>query len=248
MAVELDITQIAAGAGDAISRVYFRRVTASTNNDALLLAKQGASAGTVVVAGEQTAGRGRRQAKWHAKRGETLCFSVIVAADDLALPTSLVAGEACAEAISQLGVEIDLKWPNDLYFGGKKLGGILVEREGGVLVVGVGINHNVASFPAELEMSATCLRRAGCVATAEQVLAGVLARIGRYLVERERADIDILNDFRRRCWLTGRSVRLQSGGQDLEGIVKGIGDGGELLLWTGQTTRVLISAEQIRVV
>src|SRR5262245_2998906 len=123
-----------------------RRVArcASTNSELL---RESPAAPVLLVAGEQTAGRGRRGRRWHSAPGAGLTFSlsrrVRRPARELAA-LSLVTGVAVARALRGLGVPVELKWPNDLVAGGAKLGGILVEtRAAGrdtLAVFGIGIN------------------------------------------------------------------------------------------------------------
>jgi BirA family biotin operon repressor/biotin-[acetyl-CoA-carboxylase] ligase len=144
----------------------------STNSLALEMGKQGAAAGTVVVAETQTRGRGRQQRAWFSPPGTGLYFSVILRPqlDPVELPKiTLVAGVAVCEAIEQAcQVSFGLKWPNDLLFGGKKCGGILCETgpltgtdngRGILVILGVGLNITIpeSTFPAELRARATSL-------------------------------------------------------------------------------------------
>jgi BirA family biotin operon repressor/biotin-[acetyl-CoA-carboxylase] ligase len=146
----------------------------STNTSLLEAAAEGASEGTVYVADEQTAGRGRGGHAWHSAPGEGLYVSALVKpslslADALllALATGLAVQEAVAEAA---GVALDIRWPNDLMLRGtdgleRKCGGILVESavepaSGPRLryaVIGVGLNVHHRSFPEELAPLATSL-------------------------------------------------------------------------------------------
>jgi BirA family biotin operon repressor/biotin-[acetyl-CoA-carboxylase] ligase len=146
----------------------------STNVLALKAAQAGAPHGSVWVADEQTAGRGRSNHKWHSTEGDGIYVSVLLrprmALID-ALRLSLATGLAVQAAIASVtGLTPDIRWPNDLLIGDKKCGGILVETSAIALkpnapamlhyaVVGVGVNVNHQSFPPELETLATSLRR-----------------------------------------------------------------------------------------
>ena len=116
--------------------------TGSTNDDLLSLARDGAAAGTVLVADHQTAGRGRLDRRWEAPPGANLLASLLFRPVDGApyrctWIVALAAREACREVA---GTEPDLKWPNDLLVGGRKLAGILAESSHGAVVVGIGVN------------------------------------------------------------------------------------------------------------
>jgi BirA family biotin operon repressor/biotin-[acetyl-CoA-carboxylase] ligase len=141
----------------------------STNEVAKILAQEGAEEGTVVVAEAQTEGKGTKGRGWHSPRKLGLYASVILRPRrrDLSL-LPVVAGIACVEAVREAtGVELRLKWPNDVVWNGKKLGGILSEsgflgRTPSYAVLGIGLNVNQKriDFPAELRSSATSLRLA----------------------------------------------------------------------------------------
>ncbi len=140
----------------------------STNRKAQELARVGAPEGTVVITDSQTEGRGRRGRQWFSPPGANLYTSIILRPKiepSKAPQMTLVAGVAAREAIEKsTGLSIQLKWPNDLWYGGKKLGGILTELHSDTdmihfVVVGIGININVpaAHFPKELKKIATSL-------------------------------------------------------------------------------------------
>jgi len=139
----------------------------STNDLAKRLAREGSAEGTVVLADEQTEGRGTKGRSWHSPRGQGLYASVILRprrADLSLLP--LAAGVACLEAIREAtGLEAALEWPNDIVWKHRKLGGILCEGEFlgnavsfAVLGVGLNISQKKDGFPAALRRTATSLR------------------------------------------------------------------------------------------
>ena len=119
--------------------------------------------GAVAVTEEQTEGRGRLGRRWHAAPFTSVLCSVNLrpAVDSARLPElSLVAGAACAEAIEAvMGLEPELKFPNDVLIGGRKVAGILAEAREGRVVLGIGVNVNVTpeQLPSELETPATSL-------------------------------------------------------------------------------------------
>jgi BirA family biotin operon repressor/biotin-[acetyl-CoA-carboxylase] ligase len=139
----------------------------STNDVAKRLAQRGAPEGTLVVAEEQTAGRGRQGRRWLAPKGSSLLFSLVFrpSPTPTTLPQLLMASSlAVAEAIEHsTGLPVRLKWPNDILIGGKKAGGILIEagfsgEELDYAVVGIGLNVNLdpTEIP-EIANSATSL-------------------------------------------------------------------------------------------
>ena len=140
--------------------VHHRRETASTNLDA-----RGGGPWSAFTADFQTAGRGRLDHRWHASGGVNLMMSAVVPVDGLAPETAatfpLVAGFAVVRALTSLcpGAPSPflLKWPNDVYVGGRKVCGILCERDGEKIVAGIGVNVGERDFPAELAGRATSL-------------------------------------------------------------------------------------------
>jgi BirA family transcriptional regulator, biotin operon repressor / biotin---[acetyl-CoA-carboxylase] ligase len=196
------------------------------------LAAEGADAGTVVVAGEQTGGRGSRGRSWHSPVGG-LWLSVLFR------PTSaagvellgLRTGLAVAEAIESLGpgAPVDIKWPNDLMVGDRKLGGVLCEArwQGEALawvVAGVGIN--VANpVPADLASIATTLVERLPGITPDLLEPVVTARLRGLAPPSERLGTGELAMLRRRDWLCGRALRAPA-----PGVAAGISEDGALLV------------------
>src|SRR5690606_18635680 len=119
-----------------------------------LLAERGSPEGSVIVADAQTAGRGRAGRRWWSPPGAGLYVSIVLRPPREVVPLlTLAAGVAAAEGVeaaTSLGVAV--KWPNDLYVAGRKLGGILTESRGGLscVIVGAGINVLPAAYPADL--------------------------------------------------------------------------------------------------
>jgi BirA family biotin operon repressor/biotin-[acetyl-CoA-carboxylase] ligase len=154
-------------AGTAFAgKLHFSSVTDSTNSDAQAAARRGAPHGSVYFADEQLAGRGRGDHAWESAAGDGLYVSVLLRPQlpAVRLPLlPLAAGLAAAEAIrSAAGLAVDLRWPNDLLIGPKKVGGILVESKnsGGsvdFVVAGVGINVHQRTFALDLATPATSL-------------------------------------------------------------------------------------------
>lgn len=232
-------------------RLDCRESTGSTNDDARQLGREGAAAGVVVVAGKQEAGRGRRGAAWVCPPGEGLAFTVLLRpSENKALwpRLSLAAGLAVAEGLDRFGVAAEVKWPNDVWVGGKKIAGILVEAGEDFVVAGIGINVGVREFPEVLADSATSLAlECGEAPLLPMVLAAVLERFGVWQAKISQDFDELLRHFRVRCALTGKQVTLLAADGALHGTVKGIGDGGELLLQTPEGIRKLVQADEVRV-
>ncbi len=214
-------------------RVHLRR-TDSTNDRARALAVAGAPHGTLVTAGEQTAGRGRQGRTWSAPAGAALLMSLVLRDPPPLLP--LAAGVAAAEVA---GPGAEIKWPNDVLLDGLKVAGILVEGRPleGWSVLGIGMNVAVAldALPVDLR------GRAGTLGLApdqvEPTLAALLAALGRWVAAPPDA---VLAAWSERDALLGREVRWARGrgigaGVDGEGrLVVAVAGGGREALLAGE--------------
>ena len=218
------------------------RVTDSTNARARELAMAGAPDGTIVTAGEQTAGRGRQGRTWTAPAGKALLLSAIVrdlGPGDALLP--LAVPVAVAEACETFGVECGIKWPNDVWIGERKLAGILLEGrpQEGWAVIGVGLNvgTDADEFPDELRDTATSLAiESTSGADVESVCEAVLDSLD----ERLRAPSDsVLDAWRERDLLLGKRVKWNRG----EGTAVGLDDVGSLLVETDSGVVALDAGE-----
>ncbi len=234
-----------------VAEVRYVPVLASTMDAAAGEAEAGAPHGLVIVAGRQTAGRGRRGHSWQSPEGAGLYFSVVARPpvapmldgrpSVLGLLT-LAAGLAVAEGVGHAtGLEASLKWPNDLYYG-HKLAGVLAEGHaigtaGQFVVVGIGINLRDVEYLTDEQGRATSIEKelhvvpdAGAVLTA--VLAAWAQRYqdlldGKYgrVVDRWRA---------RASGLAGRPVTWVDAAGEHEGTTTGVDDAGALLVDTGR--------------
>lgn len=233
--------------------------TGSTNADLLARAATGVDiGGHVLIAEDQTAGRGRHGRIWSASPRAQITMSVGVRLDDV--PTagwgwlSLATGLAVVDAVATVTtVEPGLKWPNDVLANGDKLAGILAEVAQPFAVVGLGLNVHAA--PADVP-GATSLVAAGVAAPDRDVL---LRRLLRELGERiaawqtaHGADAQLVNDYRARSLTLGSRVRAElPGGREVIGIARDIDDQGRLCLetWANDSARsgdtVVVSAGDV---
>ncbi len=217
-------------------------VTDSTNSRAMEMAGGGARHGTVVAADAQTGGRGRFGRRWESPPGKNLYVSLILRPPiepPEAPRLTLVAAIALAAAVEEAaGLAVMLKWPNDLFIGGRKAAGILAEMAADPdvlqhVVVGVGLNVNAGEddFPEELRARATSLRiETGRTFRRIALLAGFLARFEadcrRYVAEGFGA---LRPEWTARSLLDGKRVRLALRGREEEGTAEGIDASGALL-------------------
>ena len=212
--------------------------TTSTNDEAKRGAKAGEAHGATWVAESQTAGRGRQGRSWVSPRGENLLFSVLVRVTCPPArlpPLALVAGLAARDAIARAAPEreVQIKWPNDVVVGGKKVAGVLVEAtlQGSTveaLVVGVGINVHTRDFPDDLAPRATSVALlASRPPDRGELLADVLAGLDRDLELVASRGLGLVHSrLARADALRGAPVTSDSGA----GIAEGIDADGRLLV------------------
>jgi len=227
----------------------------STNSEAMQAASEGAPEGSVFVAEEQLAGRGRGAHSWHSARSAGVYCSVILRPPmppSDALLLSLAAGLAVRAAVTEVAqLPVDLKWPNDLLIGGKKFCGTLTEMNAEAtrvrhLVVGVGINVNQAKFPAELREIATSLRmETGTEWSRVELCAALLKSLDReyraLMNERAAARSSVLKRFEENSSSArGRRVRVEENG-GIEGVTEGLDARGFLQVRTADGVRTVLS-------
>lgn len=211
-------------------------VTGSTNDDIKALAEAGAGEGTVVIAGAQTAGKGRLGRSFYSPGDSGLYMSVLLrprldAADALAVTTA--AAVSVAEAAEDItGADAGIKWVNDIYMSGRKVCGILTESslspDGSLryAVLGIGINAAETEFPPELRDKAGTL---GCGASVRPLLAAkVLARFFGYYDKLPSRDY--MNGYRQRSVLTGKTIEYESDGALQTAEVLGTDDEARLIV------------------
>ena len=230
----------------AVQQIEYCLQVTSTNDHALQLAMQaGLQFPLLVLAENQTAGRGRNANQWWSHQG-ALCFSLILETDTAELPpnlwpqASMTTGLAVCEALEKLlpTDEIRLKWPNDVYVAHKKICGILVEsprQDPKKLVLGIGINVNNSCQAAPSDL-ADSMQSMSDVAKHPFLLTDVLVGVLRKLFERlnsiDKWDQELHAGWQKRCLLTDRSIRVKTIQKEIEGLCRGIDEQGALLVQT----------------
>lgn len=228
----------------------------STNKQAMEAAAQGAPEGAYFTADEQTAGRGRADHTWHSPAGTGVYVSVVLRPTfepNDALWLSLIAGLAVRVAIETVtSITPDLRWPNDIMLGEKKMGGILTEltTEAGRIqhaVIGIGLNINQSEFPPELRSLATSLR----VETdrewpREEILNALLAALCdeyQRLVREPGARADIIRRFEAySSYARGAQVEIDDhGAAQFSGMTMGLDERGFLRVKSGCHIRTVFS-------
>ena len=238
-------------------KLHFAAATGSTNTDAMQAARASAPQGSVFFADEQNAGRGRGDHAWHSPAGDGLYVSVLFRPS---LPLgrlpflSFAAGLAAAHAVNgTTGLAVDLRWPNDLLHGPRKVGGLLVESstEGGNLafaVVGVGINVHQRSFDPALSTPGTSLDiETGRTNQRQSLLIALLKALAIEIASlhiREQAQQIPRRVEAASTWIRGRRVVVH-GPQACTGITAGLDAHGFLLVET-ETGLVTVQTGGIR--
>ena len=221
-------------------RVFHFFKTDSTNRVALELGHAGEPEGAVVLAEEQTAGRGRAGRKWHSERAAGIYATLLLRpklAPVQAPLLTMMAGLSAHTAVQAVtGLEVDLKWPNDLLIQGKKVGGILTEMhaEPGQIrfvIVGIGLNVNQEKFPGELANTATSLRaETGKPQSRMELLVRLLREFesdyNRFVHEGVASVVARFESIS--SYAKGKRVRVTNGTESYAGTTAGLGPEGLL--------------------
>ncbi|MBI2957121.1 MAG: biotin--[acetyl-CoA-carboxylase] ligase [Acidobacteria bacterium] len=226
----------------------------STNDVTLELAAAGEPHGALVLAEEQTAGRGRLGRAWYSEKTTGIYLSVLLRpqlAPQQAPLLTLLAGLAVRDAAVEVtGLAVDLRWPNDLLVGGKKFCGILTEMQAEAdrirhVVVGIGVNVNHSRIPSELEAIATSLRLAGGRAFSRlEILVRLLHALDHHYNQllREGAAPLIARFSEVSSFARGKRVRVAMPSEEISGVTAGLDSTGCLLVRRdadGETVPVL---------
>ncbi len=218
-------------------RLLFFQEIPSTMNEASRLAQEGADEGTVVVAGTQTAGRGRQGRNWVSRQGN-LYLSVIFRPTLEVLPMlSILAGVAAVRAIRKTtGLEPGIKWPNDVMLGGKKTGGILVESavQGdrvSYAILGIGLNIDLdPQQEEEIANLATAINPAACrIVPPEDVLRQLLHDLDNLYIQASHG-ISPLPEWEALLETLGQSIEATWRNEVFTGLAEGIDNLGNLQL------------------
>lgn len=239
--------------------LIFYKETGSTNLDAKKLAEEGAPEGTLVVADQQTAGRGRRGRTWISPAGESIYMTILLRPNcepGQVSSVTLVMALAVMEAMKELTfAECGIKWPNDVVINKKKVCGILTEMSLDMdsihyVVVGTGINVNQKSFDKEISQTATSL----AIELGENINRNKLVSRIMYFFEKnyeiykQTYDMSLLvdkyNDF---LINRGKEVRVLDPKGEYAGIALGIDDKGQLLVKKEDETIVEVYAGEVSV-
>ena len=224
-------------------QLQYHDTIGSTNDHLKLLARNGASHGTAVIAGHQTNGHGRRGRSFHSPKGKGIYLSVLLRPDcrpvEMMHLTCATAVAMCDAVEKAADIRPGIKWTNDLVYGKKKLGGILTElalTPAGMVeyaIVGVGINcsHQTADFPEEIrEIAASLDMITGKRTEPAQLAAAMLEALCRMdaglLVEKTK----MLEQYRRNCITIGQEISLVRGDEIRHGRALSVDEEGALVV------------------
>ena len=231
-----------------LTQIIHKEELTSTNAEAAAFSAQNELDGPLLIIAErQSAGRGRGSNRWWSAEG-ALTFTLLM--DLPSLPAqqvgslSLTVGVSICQALEKLApnADIGLKWPNDVFWNGKKLAGILIERlavPGIRLAIGIGINVNnsLRTAPLELQRTATSLFDAfDAPVSRTSVLIECLQHMECRVDDHIRRHHVLVDLWRAYSFLTGRAVTVHAHGEKIEGICTGIDDDGALLVRDGETS------------
>lgn len=223
----------------------------STNTEVARHASEGAAEGLAIIADEQTAGRGRLQRAWSSPKGAGLYCSVLlrptIAPEQWPLITfmaALAVGDALHEACD---VNTDIKWPNDLLSGERKICGILAEAvetpAGRAIVLGMGVNLTSDAYPVDLAAVATSIAEAsGRTPERETLLAALLRALSRWyslLHEPDGLEKIIAAWSSRSSYASGKPVQVANGDEVWQGITRGVESDGALCLETADGIKIV---------
>jgi BirA family biotin operon repressor/biotin-[acetyl-CoA-carboxylase] ligase len=221
-------------------RIYHFFKTDSTNSVAMALGEKGEPHGTVVIAEEQTAGRGRAGHTWHSEKTNGIYMTVLLRppiSPQQAPLITLAAGLAVREAImEQTGLAPDLRWPNDLLFSRKKFCGILTEMNAEqdqihFVAVGIGINVNHEHIPDTLSKIATSLRiETGREQSRVEIVTRLLRHLETYYNRfvKEGPETIVSQFSKVSSFARGKRVRIETGSEIYAGTTAGLEPGGLL--------------------
>lgn len=219
----------------------------STNDAAMAAAARGAEGGMLFVAEEQTSGKGRKGRAWISMKCASLTFSLLLRPAPRTDGLTALFALAVVEALDGFVGGLAVKWPNDIYLGGRKLGGVLAESRDDAAVIGLGLDVNEAAgdFPAGLASEAVSMRVAGARRFDRgivlcRILEAFEAMHDRYI---EGGFAPFREELERRLLYLGAPVIVESGGESIRGTMLGITDDARVRLDVGGAERVLSSGD-----
>ncbi len=244
---------------DIISETIYYEETDSTNMRAKDAGRDGALHGTLIFAEQQNAGRGRLGRSWDSPTGRSIYMSLLLRPQIQPVKApmlTLVMAVSVAEGIKAVtGLDVQIKWPNDIVLNGRKICGILTEMSADVsqiyyVVIGVGINVNQDTFPEELVQTATSLKKeAKKTFSRAEIMTSVMEKFEKYYrIFLEREDLSEIQKLYNSILINqGREVRILEPGNEYNALALGINEAGELLVELPSGERKQIFAGEVSV-
>lgn len=241
------------------TKVYYRKDTGSTNEDAKEVAENGGTHGSLVVAESQSSGKGRRGRVWSSEKGSTISMSLLLRptfSPSVAPKLTLLMALAVAEVLHHLtDQKVSIKWPNDVLVNGKKVCGILTEMSAEMdcinyVVIGVGINVNNTEFPEEIAATATSLlNEVGNRMGRTDIIINVMDFFEYYygLFEEHQDLSDFVNLYDSYLINRNKEVRVLDPKGEYTGTAQGINDNGELIVQKEDGTFVRVDSGEVSV-
>jgi BirA family biotin operon repressor/biotin-[acetyl-CoA-carboxylase] ligase len=227
--------------------IYLFDAVESTNVRAMAAAGAGAAAGSLFLALDQTRGRGRKGRGWHSTKGKSLAMSLLLRPRRIEEAVTAVFALAVVRALDGSARSLALKWPNDVFLGDRKLGGILAESRGEAIVIGLGLNVNeeAADFPPDLAGAATSLRMAeGRRFDRGAVLCRILESFETLHDAFDRDGFGGLRgEIEKRLLHIGKMVTIGDGASRHAGVLLGVTEEGYVRIDVGGTARVFPSGD-----
>lgn len=229
----------------------------STNEYAKRIVNQGACHGTLIIAREQTAGKGRRGRQWRSPPGKDIYMSLLLKPriqPERASVLTLIAAMAVTEAIREcIKINVLIKWPNDILYEDKKLCGILCEMEIALgkiafAVVGMGINVNTKELPQALKNTATSLAICtGKTIDTEKLIDEIMAAFERYydIYSEQGGFASLRPQYESWSANIGRKVTILNGSESFTGKAQGINETGELIVENEMGETILVSSGEV---
>lgn len=257
--MKLDIKGVKAGLKNKLIEdiKYYESVT-STNKVALNMEEENIKEGLVIVGGEQTKGRGRLKRNWHSPKDLGLWFSIILTPkkDPERIPLlTLIGALSVHDAIKNIGIETDLKWPNDILYKNKKLCGVLsqfkssgnnIER----VVVGIGLNVNQKEFPRVIKNDSISLRMIkGEIIDREKILTDILNKFAYYYTKFQKGEyISIIEIWKKEMTMLNKKITVNTAkNEQYKGKVVDITENGALIIEQQDKTRKTLIAGDVSI-
>jgi BirA family transcriptional regulator, biotin operon repressor / biotin---[acetyl-CoA-carboxylase] ligase len=223
-------------------RIIRLKSVGSTNNFAASLPVSDAPEGTVVIANEQTEGKGQLNRSWYAEAGLNLTATVVLRPHSLSLKDGFVLNKAIALAVANTikcildDIDIAIKWPNDIFVNNRKMAGILTENtiRGGQFVsylAGIGINVNQKGFPTDSGNPISMVQVLGTYTEIENVLAELCKQIEVfYLQIRQNNFIQITKKYDELLWQRSIMLDFKTSDSEIRGKISRVNGAGELVI------------------